>query len=87
MLAGTLCKRFQILIGGFQVPNIEMPSPITSVTFMNWQEGVGEAYQNIVYMPSMIEMGVMIGVIGLGALMLCLGLKYLPLRPVEREDS
>lgn len=86
-LAGTLCKRFQILIGGFQVPNIEMPSPITSVTFMNWQSGVGEAYQSIVYMPSMLEIGVMVGVIGLGALMLCLGLKYLPLRPVEREDS
>lgn len=41
----------------------------------------------MIYMPSMLEVGVMVGVIGLGALMLCLGLKYLPLRPVEREDS
>ena len=35
----------------------------------------------MVYFPSMLEFGVVLGVFGLGALMLLLGLKFLPLKP------
>lgn len=39
----------------------------------------------MVYFPSMLEFGVVLGVFGLGALMLLLGLKFLPLKPTERS--
>lgn len=41
------------------------------------------AYQGMVYFPTPLEFGVAFGVIGLGALLLLVGLKYLPLGPVE----
>ena len=31
----------------------------------------------------MLELGIVVGVLGLGALILLLGLKFLPLKPVE----
>ena len=44
------------------------------------------AYQGMVYTPSALEFGVMLGVIGLGVLLLLVGLKFLPLRPPISED-
>ena len=40
---------------------------------------------SMVYFPSPIEFGIVLGVFGLGALALLLGLKYLPLRPVPES--
>ena len=37
------------------------------------------------HFPTPIEFGVALGVIGLGALLLLLGLKYLPLKPAENS--
>ena len=37
----------------------------------------------MVYWPTPLEFGVALGVLRLGALLLLLGLKYLPLKPVE----
>ena len=53
----------------------------TSVT--NWTDGMAGAYAGLVYTPSMLELGITVGVLGLGALLLLLGLKFLPLKPVE----
>ena len=39
----------------------------------------------MVYFPSPLEFGVMAGVVGLGALLLLLGLKFLPLKPTEQS--
>ena len=39
----------------------------------------------MVYWPTPIEFGVVLGVLGLGALLLLLGFKYLPLKPTERS--
>ena len=41
------------------------------------------AYQGMVYFPTPLEFGLVLGVVGLGALMLLVGLKYLPLKPTE----
>lgn len=84
-IVGIFCKRVQLLVGGFQVPNLDYPFAMTSNSITNWSEGIRGAYEGLVYFPSMLEFGVVIGVIGLGALLLLLGLKFLPLKPVEQD--
>lgn len=82
-IVGIFCKRVQLLVGGFQIPNLEMPGPMTSYTITEWTGNMTSAYQGMVYFPTPIEFGVALGVIGLGALILLVGLKYLPLKPTE----
>ena len=83
-ILGILCKRVQLLVGGFQLPNIDLPGAVTSMTVTNWEAGMQGAYQGMVYWPAPIEWGIMLGVLGLAALLLLAGLRYLPLKPVER---
>ena len=80
-IVGIFCKRVQLLVGGFQIANLDYPGVVTSMTLTNWESGLEGAYQGMVYWPSMLEIGVTIGIIGLGVLLLCAGLRYLPLRP------
>ena len=82
-IAGIFCKRVQLLVGGFQIPNIDYAGPMTPSTVTDASGTMASAYQGMVYWPTPIELGVALGVIGLGALLLLLGLKYLPLKPVE----
>ena len=82
-IVGIFCKRVQLLVGGFQIPNIDYAAPVSSYTVTDWTSGMAGAYQGMVYFPTPLEFGVALGVIGLGALLLLLGLKYLPLKPVE----
>lgn len=83
-IVGIFCKRVQLLIGGFQIPNLDQAAALTPVSVTNWTDGMVGAYQGLVYTPTMLEVGIAIGVFGLGALMLLLGLKFLPLRPAEK---
>lgn len=82
-IIGVLCKRIQLLVGGFQMPNIDMAGAMTSMTITDWQAGWAGAYTNMVYWPTPIEFGVALGVIALAALIFLLGVKYLPLKPKE----
>ena len=82
-IVGIFCKRVQLLVGGFQIPNIDYAGPMTQYTVTDASGTMASAYQGMVYFPTPIEFGVALGVIGLGALLLLLGLKYLPLKPVE----
>lgn len=82
-IVGIFCKRVQLLVGGFQIPNIDYVGPVGPNTITNWDAGMSGAYQGMVYFPTPLEFGVVLGVIGLGVLMLLLGLKYLPLKPTE----
>ena len=84
-MAGIFCKRVQLLVGGFQIPNLDYPVVMTSSTLADWTVGMQGAYQGMIYWPTLLEFGIALGVIGLGALMLMLGLKYLPLRPIEQS--
>ena len=70
----------QLLFGGFQIPNLEMPFAMTPMAAVDWQGGFANAYQGLVYMPTALEFGVCLGVVALGALLLFLGLKKLPLK-------
>ena len=85
MIVAIFCKRVQLLVGGFQVVNIDLPGPVTSMTVTNWESGMAGAYQGMVYWPTPIEFGIALGVFGLGALILLLGLKFLPLKPAENS--
>lgn len=81
-MAGILLKRFQLLDGGFQISGLDgLAGVSTAHTVTSWEAGTHAAYQALVYWPTLLELGVALGVLGLGALLLLLGLRYLPLRP------
>lgn len=83
-MVGIFCKRFQILDGGFQINNLaDYGTALTSSSLTNWSDGMASAYAGLVYTPSPLELGIVIGLLGLGALILLLGLKFLPLKPIE----
>ena len=84
-IVGIFCKRVQLLVGGFQLPNLDYPGAMTSYTVTDASGTLASAYQGMVYWPTPIEFGVVLGVLGLGALLLLLGFKYLPLKPTERS--
>lgn len=84
-IIGIFCKRVQLLVGGFQLPNLDLPGVVTPLTVTYWEAGMTEAYAGMVYWPTPIEFGVALGVIALGALVLCLGLRYLPLKPAHES--
>lgn len=85
-IVGIFCKRVQLLVGGFQLPNLEYPGVMTEMTVTNWTNGMAGAYEGLVYWPQPIEFGIVLGVFGLGALLLLLGIKFLPLKPTERSQ-
>ena len=84
-IIGIFCKRVQLLVGGFQIPNIDYAGVMTQYSVTDWAAGMAGAYQGMVYWPTPLEFGVALGVFGLGALMLLLGLKFLPLKPNENS--
>ncbi len=75
-----LCKRVQLLVGGFQIPGLDYAGPVGPMTVTGWESGMAGAYQGMVYWPAPIEWGVALGVVALAALIFLLGLKFLPLR-------
>lgn len=85
-IAAVFCKRVQILVGGFQLANIEYADVANSFSLTNWESGLTlQGYQSMVYWPTPMEFCITLGVIALGSLMLLLGLKYLPLKQVSAE--
>ncbi len=84
-ILAIFCKRVQLLVGGFQVANIDMPAVLTPYTVTDWQGNMATAYQGMVYWPTPLELGIALGVVGLSFLIFFLGLKLLPLRPAGRE--
>lgn len=88
VLAAVFCKRAQILVGGFQLSNIEFADVANAMSITQWKEGVVAAgYQGMVYCPTLLEFGVAAGVVALGFLLLFLGLKHLPLKQVDKESA
>ena len=85
VIAGVFCKRCQILMGGFQIPNIEFADVANQMTITHWDSGMSLlGYQGLVYWPTPLEFGVAAGVVALGGFLLLLGLKYLPLHLKEK---
>lgn len=86
-IAGIFCKRVQLLVGGFQIPNIEFAAVADQYTVTNWGNGMDAAYSGLVYWPTGIEWMVALGVVGLAVALFCLGLAKLPLDPKPLQDS
>ena len=84
-MAAIFCKRAQLLVGGFQLPNIDLPAVLTPYTVTNWEGNMAQAYAGMVYWPAPIEFGIALGVVGLAFLVFFLGLKFLPLKPAGQE--
>ena len=85
VIAGVFCKRCEILVGGFQIPNIEFADVANRMTITNWESGMSLfGYQGLVYWPTPLEFGVALGVVALGGFLLLLGLRYLPLHLTEK---
>ena len=85
-IAAIFCKRVQLLVGGFQLANLEMAGPVNDMAITGgWQAGLPEALGPIVYWPTPIEFGIALGVVALGFLVFFLGLKLLPLKPAEQQ--
>ena len=84
-IAAIFCKRVQLLVGGFQIANIDYPAVMTQFTVTDWQGNMAQAYQGLVYWPTPLEFGVTLGVVALSFLVLFLGLKFLPLKPQDQE--
>ncbi len=45
-IVGILMKRLQIIIGGFQIANLEYASVTNQYTITNWEGGLAAAYEN-----------------------------------------
>ena len=84
-IVGIFCKRVQLLVGGFQIPNLDLPAVVSGPALTDAGAALQSAGGAMVYFPSLLEFGVTLGVVGLGALLLLLGLKFLPLKPVEKS--
>ena len=83
-IAGIFCKRVQLLVGGFQIANFDLPFAMNSMSITYADGTLADAYANLVYWPTPLEFGVTLGVVALGFLIFFLGLKFLPVRPAEK---
>lgn len=84
-IVGIFCKRVQLLVGGFQLPNLDMGGPLTPMQHTAFDAGLSGIYGSMVYWPTPLEFGVAFGVAALGVLVFLLGVKLLPLRPADDE--
>lgn len=84
-ILGIFCKRVQLLVGGFQLANLDYAGPLTPMQHTAWDSGLSGIYGSMVYWPTPLELGVTLGVVALGVLVFLLGLKFLPLRPEGEE--
>ena len=73
----------QLLVGGFQLPNLDMAGPLTPMQHTAFDAGLSGIYGAMVYWPTPLEFGVTLGVVALGVLVFLLGVKLLPLRPAD----
>ncbi len=46
-IVGIFCKRVQLLVGGFQIPNLDLSTVMTSSTVTHWEAGMQGAYQGM----------------------------------------
>lgn len=82
-IVAIFCKRVQLLVGGFQVPNIDYPAVTSGPSLTDAGARLAEAAPSLVYVPSPLEFGVVLGVLGLGVFLLLVGLRVLPLKPAR----
>ncbi len=77
-LAAAFLKRAELVVGGFQLPQLEWAGPMSGYTITDASGTLAQAYAGMVYAPTPLEVGVFLGMVGVGSLVFCLGMKYLP---------
>jgi molybdopterin-containing oxidoreductase family membrane subunit len=80
-IVGIFCKRVQLIVGGFQLPNLEYATVLSGLSVTNADGTFAQAFQGIVYTPTPLECGITLAVFALGVLLFLAGLKFLPLKP------
>ena len=86
-ILGVFFKRIQLLIGGFQIENIPWPTVTTGPAINGAEYAVLPSPDVLIYNPSFLEIGIVVGVIALGACILLLGIRHLPLKPAPAEAA
>ena len=79
VLTGAFVQKFEMLLAGFQFRNLTYPGVVTGPPASDagsWWHAMKGSY---FYFPTIIEWLIVLGLFALGALMVTLGLKYLPL--------
>ncbi|GHT77867.1 hypothetical protein FACS1894104_0180 [Actinomycetota bacterium] len=82
-MGATLLKRIQLLLSGFQLPNIDYASVVTGPALGGASLPSAPVAGAIVYSPSPLELGIVLGVLALGVALILAGLRFLPLRPTN----
>ncbi|MDR0500035.1 MAG: polysulfide reductase NrfD [Coriobacteriales bacterium] len=85
-IVAILCKRIQLLIGGFQIANIQHATVSSGPALSESGQAFANVAPALVYFPSALEFGIVIGVLSLGAFLLLLGLRMLPLLPANLQN-
>ena len=85
-MAAIFFKRVQLVVGGFQIPNINAATAVNGLTATFGFDGssMHNIYSGIIYSPTPLEIGIFVGVLALGILIFLLGIKFLPLKPMEK---
>ncbi|MDR2108223.1 MAG: hypothetical protein LBP28_02015, partial [Coriobacteriales bacterium] len=81
-----LCKRIQLLVGGFQIPNINYATVTSGPPLSDAGQGLASLGGSLIYVPAPLEFGIVAGVLGLGVCLLLVGLRLLPLRPAGVQE-
>jgi molybdopterin-containing oxidoreductase family membrane subunit len=76
------CKRVQLMLGGWQIENIDYAGVVSGPPLTDAGAGLQGAFSALVYFPSFLELGVSLGVLALGVCLILIGLRRLPLKPV-----
>lgn len=84
-MAAIFCKRVQLIVGGFQIPNITDAFSLTGHSVAQASGTLAQAYSGLVYAPTAMELAIFAGIVALGIMVFLLGLKFLDLKPNERS--
>jgi molybdopterin-containing oxidoreductase family membrane subunit len=80
-IIAIFCKRIQLMLGGWQIENINLPGVVSGPALTESGAGIQSVFPALVYFPSFLEMGVSLGVLALGVALVLVGLRLLPLAP------
>jgi molybdopterin-containing oxidoreductase family membrane subunit len=82
-ILAIFCKRIQLMLGGWQINNIDYWAVTSGPPLTESGAGLQGAFSALVYFPSFLEMGVALGVLALGVALVLAGLRLLPLAPAK----
>jgi molybdopterin-containing oxidoreductase family membrane subunit len=86
-ILAIFCKRVQLMLGGFQIENIDYVGVVSGPALTESGAGLQSAFPALVYFPSLLELGVTVGVLALGVFLVLMGIRLLPLKPAHETTK